>query len=153
IADRSSGILDCGALAADGRALREHQRGGTRRVAVATALDLRGSRAAHSHHVGSDRRIDQAVLIMRTKTILVTGANTGVGRATAEALAAQGARLLLACRDPERARGVLDAIGTAGGNVELLRMDLSELGSVKQVCDTLITRGERIDVLVNNAGV
>lgn len=89
------------------------------------------------------------------RVILVTGANTGVGRATAEQLAARGARLILLCRSAERARAVVEtveAMPTSGG-VEVIEVELSELGSVRRGAAAILERAPRIDALVNNAGV
>jgi len=86
-------------------------------------------------------------------TVLVTGANSGLGKAIAIELAARGARLLLACRSgiPEAGEEIARAAG--GAAVEMLPVDLGDLASVRRLCDTLRDRGERIDVLVCNAGV
>ena len=82
-------------------------------------------------------------------TFLVTGANTGIGRATAVELARQGGRLLIATRSLDRSREVLDELGSAGEHVPL---DLADLESVRRCADTVIA-GEPVDVLINNAGV
>jgi len=87
------------------------------------------------------------------RTILVTGANSGLGRATALALARGGARLLLACRSGIPAAG--EEIARASGNsaIEMLPVDLSDLASAHRLCDALRDRGVRLDAAVLNAGV
>jgi retinol dehydrogenase-12 len=85
---------------------------------------------------------------LRGRRIVVTGANTGIGRATVEALAARGAALVVACRSEERARAVICAIPSAS----FVPLDLGDLGSVR-ACAASILEGGAIDVLVNNAGV
>jgi retinol dehydrogenase 12 len=87
------------------------------------------------------------------RVFLVTGANTGIGRATAEALARRGGKVLLGCRSEERARPVLEAIRAAGGDAATLAIDLSNLTSVRAAARALLDRGEPLHVLVNNAGV
>jgi NAD(P)-dependent dehydrogenase (short-subunit alcohol dehydrogenase family) len=87
------------------------------------------------------------------RTFLVTGANTGIGRATAVELARGGGRVWLGCRSEERARPVLDEIRGAGGSAEILIMDLGDLASVKGAAERFLASGERLEVLVNNAGL
>jgi retinol dehydrogenase 12 len=87
------------------------------------------------------------------KFIIVTGANTGIGRATAEALAARGASLVLACRSEDKTRPVLDAIRLRGGHVEFVPLDLGDFASVRACAGRIDAMGRPIDVLVNNAGV
>jgi NAD(P)-dependent dehydrogenase (short-subunit alcohol dehydrogenase family) len=89
------------------------------------------------------------------KTFLVTGANSGIGRATALALVRRGGRVHVACRSPERAVAVLEeAKATEGpGSAELLELDLADLGSVRRSAEGFLKRGEPLNVLVNNAGV
>lgn len=86
------------------------------------------------------------------KTILVTGSNTGIGRAAAEAFAVRGAHVVLANRSEAKTQPVLDAIRAKGGSAEFVPLDLSDLAATRQAADRL---GEmpRIDVLVNNAGL
>ena len=86
-------------------------------------------------------------------TYVITGANTGVGRATAEALAARGARLLLGCRSLERAREVERASRDAGGEAHLVQLDLADLASVRRAAESIAHLAPRIDALINNAGV
>ncbi|MCF8568882.1 oxidoreductase [Gordonia sp. HY002] len=77
---------------------------------------------------------------------IVTGANSGLGAATARALAAAGARVTLACRNQETANAVARDIGPAA---TVARLDLSDLASVREFADSV----DEADVLVNNAGV
>jgi len=100
---------------------------------LAAVVDqLRGRRAP----LGPDERLDG-------RCFLVTGATSGLGRATAAALAGRGARLLLPCRS---------AIASSAG-VETLPVDLADLRSVVALCDGLRDRGARVDGAVLCAGV
>ncbi len=87
------------------------------------------------------------------RSILITGANTGIGRATAERLAARGARVTLACRSEERTRPVLDAIRAAGGDVTFEALDLADLASVRALGERLGAEDAPLHVLLNNAGL
>jgi NAD(P)-dependent dehydrogenase (short-subunit alcohol dehydrogenase family) len=89
------------------------------------------------------------------RTAVVTGANSGIGFETAAALAAAGATVVLACRSPERAEAARSALLERGakGPVEVLRLDLASLRQVAHAADETNERFERIDLLVNNAGV
>ena len=87
------------------------------------------------------------------KTIIVTGANTGIGRVTAETLARRGARVHLACRSEEKTKPVIDAIRAAGGDAAFLRLDLGDLADVRRAADEYLATGEPIHVLINNAGL
>lgn len=89
------------------------------------------------------------------RTFLVTGANTGIGRATTEDLARRGGRVILACRSAPKTLPVIDEIRaeTGNGQLEHLPLDLADLGSVRNAAATMIDRGEPIDVLIANAGV
>ncbi|GEM30355.1 oxidoreductase [Nocardia neocaledoniensis] len=80
------------------------------------------------------------------RTIVVTGANSGLGAATARALSRVGARVILACRDTGKAQQV--AAGMPGPT-EVRELDLANLNSVRAFTDAI----ERVDVLINNAGV
>ncbi|TCJ94176.1 oxidoreductase [Nocardia alba] len=80
------------------------------------------------------------------RTIVVTGANSGLGAATARALSTAGARVILACRDTAKAERV--AAGLPGAT-EVRELDLANLNSVRAFADSI----ERVDVLINNAGV
>lgn len=92
---------------------------------------------------------------LHDRTILITGANTGIGRAAAEALARRGARVVLACRSEAKTRPVLDAIRRNTGNqtVEFLQLDLNDLASVRAGAARWLAGGAPLHVLINNAGV
>ncbi len=89
------------------------------------------------------------------KTAIVTGANSGIGFEAAKALADHGARVILACRSEKRGTEALQAIEATNpkGNVELRLLDLSDLDSVRAFADGVLRDVERIDLLINNAGV
>jgi NAD(P)-dependent dehydrogenase (short-subunit alcohol dehydrogenase family) len=81
------------------------------------------------------------------RTVIVTGANSGVGLATAEAFAAAGARVILACRNVDKGKA---AAATMADTVEVRALDLASLASVREFATSI---DEPVDVLVNNAGV
>ena len=89
------------------------------------------------------------------KTMLITGANTGIGKAAAEALAAEGHRLYLACRSEAKTRPVIDEIATNTGNadVHFLPLDLTSFASVRACAAAFLATGDPLHVLMNNAGV
>jgi len=87
------------------------------------------------------------------KNVIVTGANTGIGRVTALELGKRKAKVLLACRSEERARPVLDEIAASGGSAEFLPLDLADLASVRAAAAAFLRRDEPLSVLVNNAGL
>lgn len=92
---------------------------------------------------------------MQGKTVLVTGANQGIGKATALALAGQGANVVILCRNADKGRAALADIQAAskGGKAELLVADFASLGDVRRAAAELRARHARLDVLVNNAGL
>ena len=87
------------------------------------------------------------------RSILITGANTGIGRATAELLAARGAHVTLACRSLDKTQPVLDGIRSAGGSADMVALDLGDLDQVRQCAADLLAGGRPINVLLNNAGL
>ncbi|XP_073685788.1 retinol dehydrogenase 12-like isoform X1 [Garra rufa] len=89
------------------------------------------------------------------KTVIVTGANTGIGKATALDLAKRGARVILACRDESRAQAAVTDIQRESGNKEVLYMhlDLASLKSVRSFAENFLKKESRLDILINNAGL
>jgi NAD(P)-dependent dehydrogenase (short-subunit alcohol dehydrogenase family) len=90
---------------------------------------------------------------LQGKTALITGATSGIGRATAEAFAREGARVIVSGRDERRGREVVQAITAAGGNATFVAADLTSTGGVRQLAESASQAVGDIDVLVNNAGV
>jgi retinol dehydrogenase 12 len=90
---------------------------------------------------------------MHGKTVVVTGASSGIGLEVAEALARQGASLVLISRDPARGEAAVQRIaGSSSARPRLLLADLSRQDDVRRLADELLDSTPRIDVLVNNAG-
>jgi NAD(P)-dependent dehydrogenase (short-subunit alcohol dehydrogenase family) len=86
----------------------------------------------------------------RGRTVVVTGANTGIGFEAARVLAERGASVVLACRNEEKAQA---AAARIRGDVSTLRLDLASLASVRGAAERLRSEHSRIDLLINNAGV
>jgi len=91
---------------------------------------------------------------MKGRTVVITGGNSGIGRATADSLARLGARVVITSRDPGRGEAAVTAIRRASGNdaVERVDLDLSRLASVRACAAELLDRVEAVDVLDLNAG-
>ncbi|XP_035288518.1 dehydrogenase/reductase SDR family member 13-like [Anguilla anguilla] len=89
------------------------------------------------------------------KTAIVTGANAGIGKATALELARRGARVILACRSQERAEAAVRDIKRESGNAEVvyMQLDLASLQSVRSFAETFLKTEPRLDLLINNAGL
>jgi retinol dehydrogenase 12 len=87
------------------------------------------------------------------KVALVTGANTGIGRITALALAQKGYTLALACRSEERTRPVLAELQALGARASWLPLELGDFGSVRRCAAQLLEGGGPLHLLVNNAGL
>jgi NAD(P)-dependent dehydrogenase (short-subunit alcohol dehydrogenase family) len=87
------------------------------------------------------------------RTAVVTGASSGIGRVTAEVLAAQGAHVVLACRSEEKTRPIIASIRAAGGSAEFEPLDLGDLASVRDCAKRLLARLAALNMLIDNAGV
>jgi NAD(P)-dependent dehydrogenase (short-subunit alcohol dehydrogenase family) len=89
------------------------------------------------------------------RTVLITGANSGLGLRSAEALAAKGARVLMACRNEAKGADACDqvAAGATGPAPEVVALDLADLSSVRACAEKVAASVDRLDVLMNNAGV
>lgn len=91
---------------------------------------------------------------MATKTVLITGANSGVGLATAKALAKKSYTVILCCRNEQKALAAKQEVQLSGptAKVDVVLADLADLESVRQVAKTISSTYTRLDVLINNAG-
>ncbi len=89
---------------------------------------------------------------MANRTVLITGATGGIGKATALGLARLGARVAITGRDRMRTDAATDEVSAAGGQVDSFVADLSSQAEVRRLADEALERLPRIDVLVNNVG-
>lgn len=92
---------------------------------------------------------------MKNKVVIITGANTGIGRITARAIAKSGATVILACRSREKTMPVIEEIirDTKNTAIEFLELDLASLDSVRKAAATFLATGRPLHILINNAGL
>ncbi|MCM3697943.1 SDR family oxidoreductase [Paenibacillus macerans] len=88
-----------------------------------------------------------------SKVVIITGASSGIGEATAKLLAANGAKVVLAARREERLRQIAGEIRQAGGEASSFQADVASSEDMKKLAQFAIERYGRVDVLVNNAGI
>src|SRR5580658_6534282 len=90
---------------------------------------------------------------MHGKTIVITGATSGIGEVAAIRLAEQGARIVFVARDKTRAEATLAKLARANGEAHTFHIaDISTLAEMKRVAGAIVVSEPRIDVLINNAG-
>lgn len=89
------------------------------------------------------------------KTVIITGANTGIGLETAVDLASRGGRVIMACRSLDRGNAALLQVKNRANtnNVNLMQLDLSSLDSVEKFAEEFRQKESRLDILINNAGI
>ncbi|MYR07006.1 glucose 1-dehydrogenase [Gordonia sp. SID5947] len=87
------------------------------------------------------------------RVALVTGATSGIGRATAMLLAARGAHVVASGRDRDRGRAVADAIHDAGGTADFVAADLTDAAGCRALAEQAIAAAGRVDILINNAAI
>lgn len=89
------------------------------------------------------------------KTVVITGANVGIGKATAVDLARRNGRVILACRSAEKGESAAADIRAESGNSDVVfrQLDLASLASVRRFAAQILEEEPRIDILINNAGV
>jgi len=98
---------------------------------------------------GSDAKVD-----LKNKVVVITGSNTGIGKITAHEISKKGARVIMLCRNIEKAEAAASEISNDTGNpVDVIKLDLSSLTSVRECAQILLDNEERIDILINNAGI
>ncbi|XP_038055951.1 retinol dehydrogenase 13-like [Patiria miniata] len=100
-------------------------------------------------------RVASSSVSMKGKTIIITGASSGIGKATALGLARRGARLILACRNEEKTAQVISEIKQKvpqGPEILYRHLDLASLQSVRKCAEQITREESHIDTLINNAG-
>jgi NAD(P)-dependent dehydrogenase (short-subunit alcohol dehydrogenase family) len=92
---------------------------------------------------------------VKNRICIVTGGNSGIGKATVEGLARMGATVVIACRDVEKGKAALDecTAKTGSKDVHVMQLDLASLKSVRTFAEAFMAKFKRLDVLVENAGV
>jgi NAD(P)-dependent dehydrogenase (short-subunit alcohol dehydrogenase family) len=93
---------------------------------------------------------------LKGKTIVITGANTGIGKETARILANREANVILACRDENRTLDAIDDLVKSGvnkKNLTFMKLDLSDLQSVRRFCKEFKQKYSELHILINNAGI
>jgi len=88
-----------------------------------------------------------------TRTALVTGANRGIGLETARQLARRGFHVVIGARDEARGRQAAEGIQASGGSAAFLLLDVSDSHSIREAADRFASISDRLDVLINNAGI
>jgi NAD(P)-dependent dehydrogenase (short-subunit alcohol dehydrogenase family) len=90
---------------------------------------------------------------LKDRTVLVTGSTDGVGRVVAQRLGASGAHVLVHGRDRQRGESLVSAIAADGGKADLIVADLASLTDVRRLADSVRAKTDRLDILINNAGI
>ena len=90
---------------------------------------------------------------LKDRTAVITGASKGLGRAMALALAAEGARVALVSRDREKLTAVADEVTAAGGRATVFTADVTSEEDVRRVESEILAVYEKVNILINNAGV
>ncbi len=119
-------------------------------ASIVSSFDQTGFRRHAKHFSKMDLKVD-----LTGRNILITGANSGIGFATAQALAAKNASVYLLCRNPERGLEAERKIREVSGSdtVYFHRLDLSDLKQVRSSADGLLEKIDQVDVLIHNAGI
>ena len=111
-------------------------------------------------HVGEERKLPRSAVIpegQRTKmtpqVVLITGALTGIGRATAVAFAGKGANVVVSGRHDDAGQALVTELRALGAEAEFVRADVQKEDDVRNLVDRTVERFGRLDAAVNNAGV
>ncbi|XP_029979694.1 retinol dehydrogenase 12, like [Sphaeramia orbicularis] len=92
---------------------------------------------------------------LEDKTVVITGANTGIGKETAIDLAKRGARIIMACRDMEKAQAAVKEVieSSSNENVVCMKLDLADSKSIREFAENINREEPKLNILINNAGV
>nr|CAB3265506.1 retinol dehydrogenase 14 [Phallusia mammillata] len=109
---------------------------------------MAGQTSVKNGKVDCDVRLDG-------KTVVITGANSGIGFETAKNLAKRGAKIVMACRDTKSAQEGKEKIlaETPETIIEIFKLDLGSIASVREFAESFLQKEDRLDILINNAGV
>ncbi|CRL01860.1 CLUMA_CG015329, isoform A [Clunio marinus] len=101
----------------------------------------------------TNRHFESNNINLKGKTVLITGANNGLGKGVARFMANKGARVIMACRNMKTGKAVQDEIIRESGNdqIILLNVDLSSFRSIHEFCSKVIATETKIDILIHNA--
>jgi NADP-dependent 3-hydroxy acid dehydrogenase YdfG len=113
--------------------------------------DINSIRYISSINIRIEERVDMDNI--KGKVVIITGASSGIGEATAKQLAGQGAKVVLAARREERLQAIVSEIEAEGGQAVYLKSDVVSKDDMQQLAQFALQQYGRIDVLVNNAGV
>ncbi|XP_066504996.1 dehydrogenase/reductase (SDR family) member 13 like 1 [Hoplias malabaricus] len=107
------------------------------------------------HRIYVQRKTCKSTMTLYGKTVIVTGSNTGIGKATALALALRGARVIVACRNKNKGEDAVQEIKRESGNDEVvfMQLDLASMKSIRAFTETFLKAESRLDLLINNAGL
>ncbi|TRZ26233.1 hypothetical protein HGM15179_000845 [Zosterops borbonicus] len=97
----------------------------------------------------------QSAARLEGKVVIITGANTGIGKETARDLAQRGARVIIACRDIAKAEAAASEIRAETGNQQVIvkKLDLADTKSIREFAENFLAEEKKLHVLINNAGV
>src|SRR5215472_7009276 len=90
---------------------------------------------------------------IKDKVVVITGASSGLGEATARLLAKEGATLVLGARRVDRLDSLANEINQSGGRAISVVTDVTDFNQVKALVDLAVERFDRVDVIINNAGL
>ena len=90
---------------------------------------------------------------IKDKVIVITGASSGIGEATARHLATRGARVVLGARRSDRLQTIVSEIRAAGGQALAVTADVTNAAEVQALVDAALQEYGRVDVMINNAGL
>ncbi|XP_028263545.1 retinol dehydrogenase 13-like [Parambassis ranga] len=112
-----------------------------------------GSAVLIRNHVSGGRCPSTATI--KGKTVVITGANTGIGKETARELAKRGGRIIMGCRDMQKCEATAKEIrgNTLNPHVYACHLDLASMKSIQEFAEKINQEEKRVDILINNAGV